>query len=569
MGFFDSTVLIMSDHNLRLNKVSLTKALPEGDEASRPDVGIRYKVIREDKTLSPVDISSAAEAQIISEIDDELEVEIGAELDAEIEAEIAEIAEIEAELEAELEAEIEAEIAEIAELEAEIEAEIADETEAEIADEKEAEIADETEAEIAEATEGKEKKNTGILAIVEQKAERDVKSSDSSMLRQLLVSSFTEGYAGTVIYALGLSLTIVGIIFFVLNYSVIIKTPSSTTQLDSTLESKPLNSPVSKSKLLAAKPNKPINLEMLVSNLMRDEKWDIQKIHFFKNFWLKKDYAQQLAAREETWFQSFESKLAKELTKYKGKKVSSNQLDAARKFALIDLANMLNNTNSGLVSSEKPIIEKSEIPNNKISEITGETVTPSNIQKSGQKLDLDVALSQLSNVEQNNHKPDKRPEAKPVINTEESNNTSVDPDKNKYIVNGLVEDLRKNTDPNKPTYSELHYLILKFINYYESGDLKKMKSLFAIENNGENREDLAELDAEFEDLFNNSSDRQMFVSGLKWSIKDNQAIGNGKLEVIILSDSEPHVLSRKSKIQFVTTKQNDEIYITEFQQSDY
>ncbi len=508
---FTIAVLMMSDQKTVNSGVFLSSKLPKFKNAVLTDVKIRYKILRDDKVFSPaIPQLIIRQNSMISHREPELEPELNNNIEAPVLHE-----------------------------------------------------------------------NVRQDFVSEQGLE-EIKESD---FRHRVVKGFTEGYTGIILYVLGLALIIVSAMFFVSKNVGHIESLSSK-QFESSLAINTIEE--LKSNHANSKTPKSYDLKVIVSGLIQDEDWDIQKIHFFKKNWQNLTRSQQLVARDAYWFQSFENHLSQELTQYKNKNTIDHQLESARMYALIDLANLLNLTKTQLAVKNDPPTEKFDFPIEKISNFPNTTATPNSVSSPRQKLDLDAALLSLTESSNNDVLDNKILDNKVLSNAASHNKIatkkpdSLIPDKhiessiatgetvtNKYMVNGLLDGLSKNKTPDKPTYAELQDLTLKFVRYYESGNLKKLKSLFSRKYKNESNQGFEKLNMEFENLFSKSTDRQMFISGLDWSIKENQATGTGKLEVIILSDTKPHILSHKSKIRFVTSKQNNKLYITKLQQLAY
>ena len=125
----------------------------------------------------------------------------------------------------------------------------------------------------------------------------------------------------------------------------------------------------------------------------------------------------------------------------------------------------------------------------------------------------------------------------------------------------LITDTQ-NKFPQLPNASELQDLTTQLVTAYETGDIEQFVSLFSENAKTNDRDNLSGIKQDYVELFNSTSDRQMFIQDLRWSGESNSVKGTGDLEVTILSDSGNTVYSMNGKIQIVAQKSNDRVHIT-------
>ena len=113
-----------------------------------------------------------------------------------------------------------------------------------------------------------------------------------------------------------------------------------------------------------------------------------------------------------------------------------------------------------------------------------------------------------------------------------------------------------------PTPSQLQDITTQLVTAYETGDINQFSSLFAADVKTNDRLDLEGLKKDYQQLFNTTSDRQMFIQNLKWTTENIGAKGTGDLEVIILSDTGGTVYTMTGKIQIVAQLIGDDVLIT-------
>ena len=116
--------------------------------------------------------------------------------------------------------------------------------------------------------------------------------------------------------------------------------------------------------------------------------------------------------------------------------------------------------------------------------------------------------------------------------------------------------------PKSPTAAELQDVVTRLVSAYETGDLETFTSLFARDAKTNDRSNLKGIRQDYQDLFSNSNDRQMFIQGMDWKYGDNHAKGSGDLEAIVLSETGESVYSMTGKIQIVAQRIDGKVLIT-------
>jgi len=122
--------------------------------------------------------------------------------------------------------------------------------------------------------------------------------------------------------------------------------------------------------------------------------------------------------------------------------------------------------------------------------------------------------------------------------------------------------LSKQHQQDYPTRSELQDLVTRYVDAYESGDIDKLMTLFASASWTTDVAGLTELRQEYNDLFNSTTEREIFVNKINWSMKDGRAVGTGELALTHHSVSEGNVTSSKGKIRFITKRTGKAVLIT-------
>ncbi|MDH5326137.1 MAG: hypothetical protein OEY58_11805 [Gammaproteobacteria bacterium] len=155
---------------------------------------------------------------------------------------------------------------------------------------------------------------------------------------------------------------------------------------------------------------------------------------------------------------------------------------------------------------------------------------------------------------------------KPLYSTIKSQSTELGNagvQKKYYYVNGVTEFSKRSK--KTPTIAELNNLTVQLISAYEAGDLERFTSLFDDDPESEYYEQLEQVKSEYQDLVYQTSDRQMFIRDMKWTFKDNVAIGKGTLTLVTLFSSQSQILNRKKVLEMVARKVENKILITRFE----
>ena len=125
-----------------------------------------------------------------------------------------------------------------------------------------------------------------------------------------------------------------------------------------------------------------------------------------------------------------------------------------------------------------------------------------------------------------------------------------------------LDPVKKIKKPEGPTVADLQDVVTRLIDAYESGDIKGLSALFANNAQTNDQQGLAGIEKDYQELFDSTTDRQMFIQGLQWSHDKNSAKGSGNLEAIVLSEAGGSVYTMTGKIQIVARRIDDKVLIT-------
>jgi hypothetical protein len=141
--------------------------------------------------------------------------------------------------------------------------------------------------------------------------------------------------------------------------------------------------------------------------------------------------------------------------------------------------------------------------------------------------------------------------------------TSVDrPKNNQVTISKQQHSVLSAVDNKLPTPAQLQDITTQLISAYEAGNIKRFSALFADDVKSNDRLDLAGLKQDYENLFNTTSDRQMFIQNIKWETESIGAKGTGDLQVLVFSEAGSEVYSLEGKIQIVAQLIGNEAKIT-------
>ena len=109
---------------------------------------------------------------------------------------------------------------------------------------------------------------------------------------------------------------------------------------------------------------------------------------------------------------------------------------------------------------------------------------------------------------------------------------------------------------------ELDSLINRFVAAYEHGDLKMLESLFSPAAKTNDKNNLAGIRQDYQQLFEASSFRILNLVNMRWSSNQNYMKGTGDYEIAIAMDEAGNARTLHGKIQFVVAKVDNKLRIT-------
>jgi hypothetical protein len=116
------------------------------------------------------------------------------------------------------------------------------------------------------------------------------------------------------------------------------------------------------------------------------------------------------------------------------------------------------------------------------------------------------------------------------------------------------EDFVARGKPKYPTQGELQDVVTQYVDSYQSGDIAGLMELFASSTWTANPSGLEELRHDYLELFNTTTDRQVFISNIDWKFKGNKAMGTGDLVINLLSNEDHKITKKKGKVRLIVEK---------------
>lgn len=113
-----------------------------------------------------------------------------------------------------------------------------------------------------------------------------------------------------------------------------------------------------------------------------------------------------------------------------------------------------------------------------------------------------------------------------------------------------------------PNAAQLQDLTTQLVTAYEAGNIEKFIALFSEDAKTNDRIDLSGIREDYSQLFQTTTDRQMFIQNLQWTDASIGAKGIGDLEVVVLSNNTNTVYTMKGKIQIVAQQLDGKTRIT-------
>jgi len=133
--------------------------------------------------------------------------------------------------------------------------------------------------------------------------------------------------------------------------------------------------------------------------------------------------------------------------------------------------------------------------------------------------------------------------------------------------NSLLSALKSNRKMGNrrlkiPTAAELQDIVTRFISAYESGNINALDQIFSTDAKTNDQNGLSEIKKDYRTLFQSTTDRQLFIQDIKWTIVNNYARGKGILNILIVADGSNAIDSQQGEIQITAQKNKDKLLIT-------
>ena len=109
---------------------------------------------------------------------------------------------------------------------------------------------------------------------------------------------------------------------------------------------------------------------------------------------------------------------------------------------------------------------------------------------------------------------------------------------------------------------EVESLVNRFVAAYEHGDIKMLESLFSPTAKTNDKNNLAGIREDYEQLFEASTFRILNLMNMRWTSSQDYMKGTGDYEIAIAMDDAGNARTLHGKIQFVVAKVNNSLRIT-------
>lgn len=178
------------------------------------------------------------------------------------------------------------------------------------------------------------------------------------------------------------------------------------------------------------------------------------------------------------------------------------------------------------------------------------------------KHDLKIARLDFSKVKSKTIKPKTSSNAKESENPEKKS-TSITATKNRQTIGKAYESIHKtNSKPKGPTAAELQDIITRFIGAYESGNIKALDGIFSANARTNDRNNLKEIKSDYKSFFSHTTDRQLFIKDLKWTVNKDLAKGIGNLNALVVKTDSDKINSINGEVEIVAQRINNKVLIT-------
>jgi len=121
---------------------------------------------------------------------------------------------------------------------------------------------------------------------------------------------------------------------------------------------------------------------------------------------------------------------------------------------------------------------------------------------------------------------------------------------------------KTNSKPQGPTAAELQDIITRFIGAYETGNIKALDNIFSSNARTNDRNNLKEIKSDYKDFFSNTTDRQLFIKDLKWTINKDLAKGIGNLNALVVKTDSDKINAINGEVEIVAQRINNKVLIT-------
>ena len=312
------------------------------------------------------------------------------------------------------------------------------------------------------------------------------------------------------------------------------------------------------------------DLKFLAGTLLDTKNWAAQPVHSFNEQWNILKLDEKNSTKQFAWFQKFSTGLKNQIT-HQGVLIDSGDQQAIRrKTELIVLAGSLG---LSIVSTESinqddktpsPVAQMTpKEPQPPLAQATPKEPQPPLAQATPKEPQPPLAqatpkepqppLVQATPQEPQPPLVQATPKDQDIIKRTAAKTLNTSPrdviKKSNHQLNAA------NAKLAYPSRAELQNLVSRYVKTYQEGDVKGLVSLFTKKKSSTSKQVSQQelMEYNYSELFESTAERRISITNLKWSYKDNKAIGKGNLT--LQYDDEVDVnIAQKGKVLIVAER---------------
>jgi hypothetical protein len=133
---------------------------------------------------------------------------------------------------------------------------------------------------------------------------------------------------------------------------------------------------------------------------------------------------------------------------------------------------------------------------------------------------------------------------------------------NQSIESGSLSQQVKTVDAIVMTKGELDNVVNQFTNSYNAGDISRLMALFAENAHTNDQQNKMGIEADYAELFSNTSSRKLMINDINWKFGKGKAEGAAEFIVTVQPKNGLEENSFRGQIKITAIKQSKGVYIT-------